>query len=65
MKRGAGHYEGFESKKDNPAIWSDLWKELPQERIRRWIERLPRHITKIIELKGGNGYKEGAVEGCW
>ena len=39
-----------------------LWKELPQELIRRWIERIPRHISEIIRLKGGNGYKEGALE---
>lgn len=62
IKRGAGHYEGFESKKDSPEIWKDLWKELPQERIRRWIERIPRHIAKIIDLKGDNGFREGAGE---
>ena len=30
--------------------------------IRRWIERIPKHIQKIIELKGGNRYKEAAFE---
>ena len=60
MKRGAGHYEGFESKKESPQIWQNLWDTMPQERIRRWIERLPRHIRRIIDLEGGNEYKEGA-----
>ena len=62
MKRGAGHYEGFESKKESPQIWRNLWDSLPQERIRRWIERLPRHIQKIIDIEGGNEYKEGAKD---
>ena len=38
MKRGAGHYD--ESKKESPQIWQNLWDTMPQERIRRWIERL-------------------------
>jgi hypothetical protein len=53
---------GFEIKSRLDPIFMLLWKELPQEQIRRWIERIPRHIQKIIELKGGNGYKEGAFE---
>ena len=40
-----------------------LWyKELTQTRIQHWIERMPRHIKKVIELKGGNEYREGATE---
>ena len=39
MKRGAGHYKGFESKKELPDIWLSLWESLPQEALRRWIER--------------------------
>ena len=33
------------------------WTELPQEKIQAWVER--DHIQKIIELEGGNEYKEG------
>ena len=35
------------------------WKELPQEKIQDWIERIPVHVQKVIELEGGNEYKEG------
>lgn len=39
--------------------WESCWKELPQSKIQAWIERIPIHIQKIIELEGGNEYKEG------
>jgi transposase len=39
--------------------WEEAWKQLPQEAIQRWIERIPRHIQEIIRLEGGNEYKEG------
>ena len=35
------------------------WDELPQKQIQQWIERIPYHISQIIELEGGNEYKEG------
>jgi hypothetical protein len=40
-------------------VWSKAWKDLEQEKIQAWIERIPEHIEKIIELEGGNNYKEG------
>ena len=40
--------------------WVRCWeRELTQERIQAWISRIPRHIQQIIELKGGNEYREG------
>jgi transposase len=39
--------------------WITGWDELEQWRIQKWIERIPRHIQKIIELEGGNDYREG------
>ncbi len=40
--------------------WVRCWeKELTQKRIQAWISRIPRHIQQIIELKGGNEYREG------
>jgi len=27
-----------------------------------WIKRIVRHIQKVIELEGGNEYREGAIE---
>ena len=37
-------------------IWE---KELTQKRIQSWIERMPRHLAKVMELEGGNEYREG------
>lgn len=40
--------------------WAHCWnKVLTQDRIRAWIERMPTHLAKVIELKGGNEYREG------
>jgi len=38
--------------------WLKYWKDLSQERIQGWIERIPIHIQEIIRLRG-NEYKEG------
>ncbi len=42
-------------------VWQQCWKELPQSQIQAWIERIPIHIQKVIELEGGNEYKEGRL----
>ena len=39
--------------------WRGEWRAMPQSEIRRWIERLPENIAKIIALEGGNAYQEG------
>jgi hypothetical protein len=39
--------------------WIKVWKDLTQEAIQAWVERIPTHIKEIIRLKGGNGYEEG------
>ena len=39
--------------------WRAAWKELSQEKIQAWIERIPFHIQEIIRLEGGNEYIEG------
>lgn len=48
-------------KKREDAIraWKQAWKDLDQRTIQKWIERIVRHIEKVIELEGGNEYKEG------
>jgi hypothetical protein len=44
--------------------WTTCWKqELTQERIQKWIRRIPRHIQQIIEVEGGNDYREGKSGG--
>jgi hypothetical protein len=39
--------------------WTKAWQDLPQDKIRAWIERIPVHIKEVIRLKGGNEYEEG------
>jgi hypothetical protein len=39
--------------------WLRAWKDLPQETIQAWVERIPHHIQEIIRLQGGNEYEEG------
>lgn len=34
------------------------WKNLRQEKIQQWIERIPEHIKKTIDCGGGNGHKD-------
>jgi len=36
---------------------------MPQRKIQEWIKRIPIHIQRIIELEGGNDYKEGRCKG--
>ena len=42
--------------------WLGAWQDLKQWRIQQWIKRIPCYIEKIIELKGGNDYREGVDE---
>ena len=44
------------------SLWEKAWEDCPDEKRKGWIERMPRHIQKTIELDGGNGYKEGRTE---
>ena len=43
--------------------WIKCWEDLLQEKIQGWIKRIPEHIKRVIELEGGNYYKEGRLEG--
>ena len=47
------------TKKDLERSWVLAWKELPQTMIQQWIERIPKHLQKIIDLDGGNEFEEG------
>jgi transposase len=40
-------------------VWKRTWRDMEQKRIQAWIERIPRHIKKVIKLNGGNEYREG------
>ena len=53
-KRGAP-----KSRVEAERIWEKSWRELPQDKIQAWIERIPKHIEEVIRLEGGNEYLEG------
>jgi hypothetical protein len=59
MKRETTKKGAPKNRADATRAWRKCWKELPQEKIQAWIERIPIHIQKIIELEGGNESKEG------
>ena len=42
--------------------WCEAQVELEQWRIQAWIERIERHIHKVIRLKGDNNYRKGAED---
>jgi hypothetical protein len=39
--------------------WIACWEKMLQRKIQEWIEAIPIHIKRVIELNGGNEYKEG------
>lgn len=59
MKRNTTKKGAPKSREVAVKAWEKCWDELPQAQIQAWIERIPVHIQKIIELEGGNEYKEG------
>jgi hypothetical protein len=62
LKRVTTQKGPLQSRAAAEKAWAKAWDELEQWRIQAWIERIPRHIQKVIELKGGNDYREGAEE---
>jgi len=62
MKRVTTKKGAPQTKAAAEKAWREAWEELDQWRIQAWIERIPRHIQKIIELEGGNEYREGKTE---
>ena len=63
MKRETTKRGAFTSTKAIREAQEKCWKELPQEKIQAWIERIPIHIQEVIRLEGGNEYKEGRKKG--
>ena len=59
LKRQTTSRGAPKSRADAIIRWEAEWRALPQEIIQRWIERIPKHIEKIIELEGDNNYREG------
>jgi hypothetical protein len=59
MKRKITRLETSRSRTAIIKAWIECWtKQLNQDRIQRWIERISRHIQQIIELDESNEYRE-------
>jgi transposase len=59
MKRYTTKKGAPKSRAEAIRVWERCWEDLAQKQIQAWIERIPRHVQKIIELEGGNEYQEG------
>lgn len=59
MKRYTTKKGAPKSRQEAIKVWEQCWESLPQEQIQALIERIPWHIEQIIQLEGGNEYKEG------
>ena len=62
MKKRAAAHPDFDKKGSLQKIFKQIWAELEQSRIQRWIQRIIRHIREVIRLEGGNEYREGSEE---
>jgi hypothetical protein len=51
-----------QTRRDAQKRWLQAWKNLEQERIQAWIERIPRAIQEVIRCEGGNEYREGKAD---
>jgi hypothetical protein len=63
MKRETTKKGAITSNTELKEAWIKCWKELSQDRIRVWIDRLPVHIEEIIACEGNNLYTEGRKKG--
>ena len=59
MKRYTTKKGAPKSRQEAIRVWEQCWECLSQEQIQAWIERIPWHDEQIIQLEGGNEYKEG------
>jgi len=59
MKCETTKKSSIHSNKALKEAWIECWEEMDMKLVRNWIERIPVHIQEIIQLEGGNQYKEG------
>jgi hypothetical protein len=59
MKRRTTKKGAPRSRREGMNSWIKAWDDLEQHTIQAWVERIPWHIQQIIQLEGGNEYKEG------
>ncbi|KJZ69608.1 hypothetical protein HIM_03090 [Hirsutella minnesotensis 3608] len=60
LKRRTGSKKALFSRAQLVTRWHEEWKALPQEKLQRLVERMPGNIQWVLQLKGGNEYKEGS-----
>ena len=62
MKKQTTLVEASRSRAETEIAWTECWNELSQKQIQSWIERIPRHIEKVIELEEDNEYRKKRTE---
>ncbi len=62
MKRRTTCKEAFTSRLTAKSVWERSWADLSQSKIQEWIERISRHIVKVIELNERNEYCENRLD---
>jgi hypothetical protein len=63
MKRDTTKKRPMTSNEKLKMGWIKYWKNLPQENIQAWIERIPEQIQEVIAQEGNNLYREGRKKG--
>lgn len=64
MKRRTTRWGAPRTRAVAEKAWTKCWnKDLSQEQIQHWIERIPRAIQEVIRLNGGNEYRKGGRGG--
>jgi hypothetical protein len=59
MKRQTTKKGAPKNRADGIKAWEKCWQDIPQEKLQQLVERIPIHVQQIIDLEGGNEYKEG------
>ena len=59
LKRQTTKQGAPQSRKEAEKAQLKVQRELPQQKIREWIQQIIHHIQEVIRYKGGNEYKEG------
>ncbi|HEX3642355.1 MAG TPA: transposase [Ktedonobacteraceae bacterium] len=62
LKRKTSLHRDFDKKPQLRKIWLQAWEELEQSQIQRWVRRIIRHIREVVQLEGGNDYREGGMD---
>ena len=63
MKRDMTKHGAIASRAQLKEEWIKCWKEMSQERIQAWVERIIQHVKEVIRLDGENEYCEGRLKG--